>query len=138
MGAGVTAAASSRPAIPAPRVVGGEFADRGYMVGMRPPSMAKSAPVTLALRSLARNSTRPATSPGWVKRPVTIWLAAWLATSSGLAPVAALTVAATPPLPSHRSVATGPGLTVLTRMPFGPTSLDRALEKLARAALAAL
>lgn len=52
--------------------------------------------------------------------------------------MAALTVAATPPWPSHRSVATGPGLTVLARMPCGPASLDRALEKLARAALAAL
>jgi hypothetical protein len=73
-----------------------------------------------------------------VNRPVTIWRAAWLATSSGLAPVARLTVCATPLSPSHRSVATGPGLTVLTRIPWGPTSLDRALEKLARAALAAL
>src|SRR5215831_17899590 len=43
---------------------------------------------------------------------------------------------ATPPGPSHKSVATGPGLTVLTRMPRGPTSLDRALQKLARPALA--
>ena len=38
---------------------------------------------------------------------------------------------------SHRSVATGPGLTVLTRMPRGPISLERALQKLERAALAA-
>ena len=52
-----------------------------------------------------------------MKRPVTIWRAAWLATSPGLAPVAAPTVAATPPWPSHRSVATGPGLTVLARAP---------------------
>ena len=44
--------------------------------------MVKSAPVMLAARLLARNSTRSATSAGWVNRPVTIWLAACLATSS--------------------------------------------------------
>lgn len=55
-----------------------------------------------------------------------------------MSPAAAETVAATPPPPSHRSVFTGPGLTVLTRMPFGPTSLDRALENATRAALPAL
>jgi hypothetical protein len=43
---------------------------------------------------------------------VTDWAAAWFCTSSALAPVAWLTVAATPSLPSHKSVATGPGLTV--------------------------
>ena len=48
------------------------------------------------------------------------------------------TVAATPPSPSHRSVSTGPGLTVLTRTPRGPTSFDSDLQKLVRAALAAL
>jgi hypothetical protein len=92
----------------------------------------------LPARSLARKSTTSATSAGRVKRPVTSWLAAPRSTSCAVAPVARLTVWATPPAPSHRSVATGPGLTVLTRMPFGPTSLDRALQKLARAALAAL
>ena len=44
---------------------------------MRPPSIAKSAPVMFAARSLARNKMRSATSSGVVKRPVTIWLAAW-------------------------------------------------------------
>ena len=47
------------------------------------------------------------------------------------------TVAATPWSPSHRSVSTGPGLTVLTRTPRGPNSLDSALQKLVSAALAA-
>jgi hypothetical protein len=47
-------------------------------------------------------------------------------------------VAATPLSPSHRSVATGPGLTGLTRMPCGPTSLDSDLRKFAGAASAAL
>ena len=91
----------------------------GYKVWIRPPSMTKSAPVMFEARSLARKSTKSATSSGRVKRPVTIWLAALLATSCGAAPVAALTVWATPPCPSHRSVATGPGLTVLTRIPRG-------------------
>jgi hypothetical protein len=58
-----------------------------------------------------------------VKRPVTELLAASLATASGVLPVA---------------VATGPGLTVLIRTPWGPASLDSALQKLASAALAAL
>jgi len=88
--------------------------------------MTKSALVMLLARLLARKSTTSATSLGWVKRPVTIWLAACRATSCALAPVAWLTVCATPSVPSQRSVATGPGLTVLTRMPCGPTSLDRA------------
>jgi hypothetical protein len=100
--------------------------------------MVMFAPVTFAVRSLARMTTRSATSSGRLNRPVTDWCAAWLATSSGRAPVAWLTVAATPWSPSHRSVATGPGLIVFTRMPRGPTSLDRDLEKLASAALAAL
>ena len=42
------------------------------------------------------------------------------------------------PAPSQRSVATGPGLIVLTRMPCGPTSFDSDLQKLVSAALAAL
>src|ERR1700685_1310413 len=51
--------------------------------------MAKSAPVTLPARSLARNRTRSATSSGLVNRPVTIWLAAWRCTPPGSAPLAA-------------------------------------------------
>jgi hypothetical protein len=41
-------------------------------------------------------------------------------------------------IPSHSAVATGPGLIVLTRTPWGPASLDSALQKFASAALAAL
>lgn len=37
--------------------------------------MVKSAPLMLPTRSLAGNSTPPMTSPAWVNRPVTIWLA---------------------------------------------------------------
>src|SRR6516162_7485731 len=85
--------------------------------------------------SLARKSTRSATSSGRVKRPVTIWLAARSATSCGGAPVAAPTVWATPPWPSHRSVATGPGLTVLTRMPRGPDFLGQRLAEAGQARL---
>lgn len=72
------------------------------------------------------------------KRPVTVAPDAWATTSSGVIPAAAETVAATPSPPSHSSVSTGPGLTVLTRMPWGPTSLDSALEKATSAALPAL
>ena len=100
--------------------------------------MRKSAPVTLPVTSLTSSSTRSATSSGRLKRPVTMAPAALLATSSGLVPVACPTLAATPSAPSHRSAATGPGLTVLTRTPLAPTSFDSALEKLARAAFAAL
>src|SRR6516162_881716 len=65
----------------------------------------------------------------------TIRLAAWSATSCGGAPVAAPTVWATPPWPSHRSVATGPGLTVLTRMPRGPDFLGQRLAEAGQARL---
>ena len=100
--------------------------------------MRMSAPVTLPVTSLASSSTRSATSSGRLNRPGTIARAALLVTSAGRVSEALPTLAVTPLAPSHRSVATGPGLTVLTRMPLGPTSLDRALEKLARAALVAL
>jgi hypothetical protein len=105
---------------------------------MSPPSMTKSAPVTLPARSLASSTMRSATSSGRVNRPVTASSAACLATSPASPPLARATVAATPASPSHSGVATGPGLTVLTRTPRGPTSLDSDLEKFSRAALAAL
>lgn len=41
-------------------------------------------------------------------------------------------------LSSHRSVETGPGLTVFTRMPLGPNSFEILFAKLAGAALVAL
>ena len=41
-----------------------------------PPSMTKSAPVTLPERRLARNTTRAATSVGVVKRPLAACAAA--------------------------------------------------------------
>jgi hypothetical protein len=47
-------------------------------------------------------------------------------------------VSATPPAPSHRSVATGPGLIALARMPRGPNSFDTDFVKLTSAAFAAL
>ena len=55
-----------------------------------------------------------------------------------VAPLAAANLAATPSSASQRSVDTGPGLTVLTRIPFGPNSFDRLFAKLASAALPAL
>ena len=53
----------------------------------------------------------------------------------GRVPCALATVSATPPSPSHRSVSTGPGLTVLTRTPRGPNSFDSALQRLRQCAL---
>src|SRR5215203_5437084 len=109
-----------------------------YKVVMSPPSMTKSEPVTLPARSLASSAMRSATSSGRVNRPVTAADAACLATSPASIPCALATLSATPPSPSHSWVDTGPGLTVLTRIPLGPTSLESDLEKFSRAALAAL
>src|SRR5271154_2637408 len=107
-------------------------------VVFRPPSMATSAPVMFPARGLARNRTRSATSAGVVNRPVGGPATAAAATASGVLPDSLARVCATPPAPSHKSVATGPGLIVLTRMPCGPTSLDSALQKLLSAPFAAL
>ena len=81
---------------------------------------------------------RSATSSGRVKRPVGDCPAAPCRTSAGSAPVARDTVAATPSAPSQRSVATGPGLTELTRMPAAASSFDSDFEKLSSPAFAAL
>ena len=80
-------------------------------------------------RSPASSTTRSATSCGVVKRPVGACPACCSAMFCGSPPCAAATVAATPWSPSQSSVETGPGLTVLTRMPRGPTSFDSDLEK---------
>jgi hypothetical protein len=65
------------------------LACRGFhRVWTRPPSMEKSAPVTLPVLSLASSSARSATSSGRVKRPVTASAAALAATSPGLTPAA--------------------------------------------------
>lgn len=100
--------------------------------------MTTSAPVMFPATSLARNVTSAATSSGRVNRPVTDAPAAAAATAPGSPPWLDDTLAAMPSAPSHRSVETGPGLTVLTRIPFGPSSFDNDLQKLRRAALAAL
>ena len=89
--------------------------------------MRMSAPVVLADRSLARKTVRSATSCGVVNRPVAAPALTDCTISSELAPLAAANWAATPPSASHRSVATGPGLMVLTRIPLGPNSFDSAL-----------
>jgi hypothetical protein len=117
---------------------GHDIRDCRQKVVMGPPSMVKSAPVTLPARSLASRRTRSAIYAGWVKRPVTESAVACLATASGFCPLVRPMVAATPFVPSHWSVATGPGLIVFTRIPCGPTSLHSDLAKLVSAALAAL
>src|SRR3546814_302567 len=109
-----------------------------HKVLIRPPSITKSAPVTFPARSLARNNTRSATSSGKVNRPVSAPAAALSTMSSAADPLAFASVEATPCLPSHNSVCTGPGLTVLTRIPCPPSSFDNDFEKLVNAALAAL
>ena len=72
-----------------------------------------------------------------VKRLVAMLAIAESRTTTGSTPVAAPTVAATPRSPSQRSVATGPGETLLIRMPLGPSSCESAFAVLRRAALAA-
>src|SRR2546423_2291741 len=116
----------------------GVVRDGPYRVLTRPPSMTTSDPVMLSARSLAKDRTRSATSSGWVNRPVTASPAARSATARAVPPVARATVAATPSSASHRPGVTGPGLTVFTRTPCGPTCLDSDLQKLDSAALAAL
>src|SRR4029077_911061 len=97
------------------RLVGRAFGRHVGIMGatqraaVSPPSITKSAPVMFPVRLLASINTRVATSAGCVNRPVIACLATRSATSYGSAPVARPIVAATPSLPSHCSVATGPG-----------------------------
>jgi hypothetical protein len=86
---------------------------------------------------LARKSTRSAISSGAVNRPVGARASCRRTTAAGSVPLAPPTVEATPPLPSQRSVRTGPGLMVLTRI-SGPSSLDSDLQRFASAPFAAL
>ena len=103
----------------------------------KPPSILRSDPVMLADRSLARNTIRSATSFGVVNRPVAAAAAVVALTSSGVLPLASAIESATPPSSSHIPVDTGPGLTELTRMFFGPNSFDNALAMFVTAALVA-
>src|SRR5882757_39930 len=108
------------------------------MVVTVPPSILRSEPVMLAARALAKNTTRSATSSGVVNRPVDAVLAIAAITWSAVWPLAPAMVGAIPPSSSHIPVVTGPGLTVLTRMFFGPNSFDNALAMLVTAAFVAL
>ena len=99
--------------------------------------MVKSAPVTFAVRSLASRTTRSATSSGRENRPVGDWCAAPAATSSGRRSGRGRDGGGDPVIAQPQVGCDGPGLTVLTRTPFGPTSFESAFEKLASAALAA-
>ena len=98
-----------------------------HNVGISPPSMTKSAPVTLPARPLASSNTRSATSSGEVNRLVAAPATALSATAAASAPLAAAKVSATPPAPSQSGVLTGPGLIVLTRMPCGPKLFGQGL-----------
>jgi len=82
----------------------------------------------LAKRSLASIITRSATSSSLVNRPVIEFDANSWVTSSGDFPLASPSTLATPSRPAQKSVATGPGSTVLTRMFCAPNSFDSALE----------
>ena len=108
-----------------------------HVVLIRPPSMTKFDPLTLAVRGEARTVTSVATSRGVVKRPVGMPAIACSRTLSASTPVARPMVAATPSSPSHRSVSTWPGETLAMRMPCGASSCDSALATLSSAALAA-
>jgi hypothetical protein len=72
-----------------------------------------------------------------VKRRVAIDAAMPSRTVSAPEPLAAPTVAATPSSPSHRSVATGPGATLVIRIPCGPNSWASDWARFANAVLAA-
>ena len=89
------------------------------------------------MRGEASSATSVATSSGVVNRPVAMPAAACSRTSAASTPAARPTVAATPSSPSQRSVSTGPGETLLMRMPLGPSSWESALATLSSAALAA-
>ena len=124
-----------RPALPDPPLR--DRTARPHVVLIRPPSMTKFDPLTLAVRGEARTVTRVATSRGVVKRPVGMPAIACSRTLSASTPVARPMVAATPSSPSHRSVSTWPGETLAMRMPCGASSCDSALATLSSAALAA-
>ena len=98
--------------------------------------MTKLAPVTLPARGEARTVTSVATSAACEPPGGDAGLGL-PAHRPGSTPVAAPIVAATPSSPSHRSVATGPGETLLMRMPLGPSSCDSAFARFSSAALAA-
>ena len=110
-----------------------------HRVVTSPPSMTKSLPVMFADRSLARNSTRSATSCGGVKRPVD-------ALGGGLRRRRRRGRRRWPRRPSrrrrrspsHRSVLTGPGLTVLTRTPRARPPWTATCRSWSARALAAL
>ena len=74
--------------------------------------MVNSAPVMLAARLLARNSTRSATSPASVIRPVLIPMLCGTTSSSAcwaVTPAPAATACAMPSGPVQNGVRTGPG-----------------------------
>src|SRR4051795_6132102 len=89
-----------------------------------PPSTHSSAPVTKLLSSPPRNRAAAATSSGRPRRP------------SGISFVKASRMSAE--IEANKAVSTGPGLTTLTRMPLGASSLaspgarERAHSRLAR------
>ena len=93
--------------------------------------------MTFAVRGDASSATSVATSSGVVKRPVGMAAVTWSRTAAGSTPAAAPRLAATPSWPSQRSVATGPGETLLMRIPRGPSSCERAFATLSSAAFAA-
>ena len=95
--------------------------------------------MTFAVRPEASSTASVATSSGVVNRPVA--KPPMLATTCSRAvsasiPAVRATVSATPPSPSHRSVATGPGEIQFTWMPFGPNSCASVLLRLTSAAFA--
>jgi hypothetical protein len=77
------------------------------------------------------------TSSGVVNRPVAAPLTADATTSSTVWPLPLAFECASPPVPSHKGVDTGPRLTELTRMFLGPNSFDKAFAMLVTAALVA-
>src|SRR3954471_22509081 len=106
-----------------------------------PEPTGKSAPVVLAERGDASRATTSATSWGDANRPVARPIASGasvVSTVSRSLHACAAMMSAAPPSSVHHGVSTGPGETVLTRMPRGANSSDSALVRLLRPALAEL
>ena len=82
-----------------------------------PPSIGMCAPLRKLARGEARNATRLATSCGVQIRPSGIEETARSCAVCWSQPLSRANAFSRP---SQRSVSTGPGLTVFTRMPFGP------------------
>src|SRR3954470_710095 len=93
------------------------------MIGTVPPSALHAAPVTYDARGEHKNATTEAISSGSARRPSGRPAPTAASTSARDLPLRAPCWSASPPSPSQASVAVGPGVTALHRIPsFAYTS----------------